>query len=110
MLVTPSVSITKSSYESWSNVKIRPTRLQYIGPSGPVYTYNYLRASLTDSGGTVLGGRIDAYVNSDAGFSSTSANQSNELRVRLYNRYYLATGSASTNKLYSDGAFSGTAS
>ncbi|MEG1882742.1 MAG: hypothetical protein RR224_03360 [Clostridia bacterium] len=107
MLVTPSVSITKSSYESWSNVKIRPTGLQYIGPSGPVYTYNYLRASLTDSGGTVLGGRIDAYVNSDAGFSSTSANQSNELRVRLYNRYYLATGSASTNKLYSDDVKSG---
>ena len=110
MSKSPSQSIAKSSDQSWSNVKIRPTRLQYIGPSGPVYTYNYHRARLTDYGGANLGGRIDVYLNKDAVFSSTAANESNELRVKLYNRYYLATNSPSENKLYTDGAFSGIAS
>lgn len=116
MSISPSVSITKSTYESWSNVKIRPTRLSYFyynassGQYVQVYTYNYHRACLTDYSGNTLGGRIDAYLNNDAYFSSTAANGSSELRVRLYNRYYLATNSPSDNMLYTDGTFSGSAS
>lgn len=66
MLICPSRSITKSSYESWSNLKTRATRLQYIGPSGPLYTYSYHRTALGDAGGSRHESRIDGSLNQDA--------------------------------------------
>lgn len=108
MEYTPSnKSITKSSYQTWSSVKNQCTRLVYSPNDAP---YGYHKSRAVDIGGSYLSSRATIYQNANTPLSLNATGQScNEVFIRLYNAYYLASGDTS-HYMATDGNLSGTAS